>query len=82
MGSFSFCSGRRGLIRAILSVFFMMPEGYEAASRALTGYHGVTFSRYVHMLDYALPRQVSDALNQLYDNRNRIDDRSRIYQPS
>jgi hypothetical protein len=50
-----------------------MPEPYEAAFRALARNQGVTFSRYMRMIDEEHLRQVSDALNQLSDNRDRLD---------
>jgi hypothetical protein len=50
-----------------------MPEPYEAAFRAFARNQGVTFSRYMCMVDEEHLRQVSDALNQLSDNRDHID---------
>ena len=50
-----------------------MKEPYEVAFRALARNQGVTFSQYVRMVDEEHLRQVSDALNQLSDNRDRLD---------
>lgn len=52
---------------------YMMPEPYEAAFRALTRNQGVTFSHHMRMVDEEHLRQVSDALNQLSDNRDQLD---------